>query len=385
MDNYLKIGLHAIILVIRLSESDHCMHFSNDLLHSMSLIAFRELTERDSRLSLASAKHVIKSIIFGQPLRSDRIFWPNGLLALGIAEYADIGNEATCWGGGACPDKEESLLILSRYYQAWMKRGAKVTKIDDCVAGSVLLRLYKELGDKRYLDAALKIYEFLVAQDRDELGAIKYRAGNPVFADGIGQAAFFLHEVATTTDNEIAMQFGEQQLKLFIDHAVNKDSGLCYHACMTNEQASTDKLGLLGWGRATGWLMMGMCKYPSFDEEIRSMFCRICNYQNENGLFSWQINAPDGPSDTSATAMIVYSALVAGMSDNPKVCKAVLGLANSVDENGRLQGTQAECRGAGMYPQLFGHYKFGQGIGLAALALAKKYQDILAHTSPVKV
>lgn len=360
------------------------MQLSNDLLHSMYQIAFFELNRRDSPVSVSSSKRMVKAILTGQPVRRDVIFWPNGLLALGIADYADIGRNNNYQGSCSCPDREEALLVLTNFFQAWMRKGSRVVRIDDCVAGSVLLRLYKELGDKRYLDAALKIYDFLNAQDKDATGAINYRKGDPVFADGIGQAAFFLHDVATTINDDEALLLGERQLGLFIDNAVNLDSGLCYHAYMTSEGVSAEMLGLLGWGRALGWLMMGMCKYDSFKEETQKLFRRTCRFLNKDGLFSWQVNAPEGPSDTSATAMIVYSALAVGLSGDPNTAKVISGLVASVAEDGRLQGAQAECRGAGMYPQSFGYYKFGQGIGLSALALAKKAQGRSASMLPAK-
>lgn len=365
-------------------KKDSEMQLSNDLLHSMFQIAYSELTRHDSLFSVSSSKRMVKSILAGQSVRRDAIFWPNGLLALGIADYAAIGQSSTFQGNCRCPDRGEALLTLSKFFQAWMKKGSRVVRIDDCVAGSVLLKLYIELGDKRYLDAALKIYDFLRVQDRDSTGAINYRKGDPVFADGIGQAAFFLHDVATITNNNEALQLGERQLGLFIDNALNLHSGLCYHAYRTGEGASAEMLGLLGWGRALGWLMMGLCKYASFEQEMQNLFSRACRFLNKDGLFSWQVNAPEGPSDTSATAMIVYSALIAGLSDDPNTTKAISGLVASVDEDGRLRGVQAECRGAGMYPQSFGYYKFGQGIGLSALALAKKAQERSAIISPAK-
>lgn len=360
------------------------MQLNNDLLYRMSQIAFLELNKRENPASPSSLKRIVKSIISRQSIRRDEIFWPNGLVALGIADYAEIGRNSNCREKSGCSNKEEALLILSEFFQAWIKKGSRVVRIDDCVAGSVLLRLYKELGDESYLNAALKIYDYLRAQDRDLTGAINYRNGGPVFADGIGQAAFFLHEVATTTNDNEALRLGERQLNLFIENAVSLDSGLCYHAYKTAEGASTEMLGLLGWGRALGWLMMGMCKYVSFEEEMRNLFSRICLFMKKDGLFSWQVNAPEGPSDASATAMIVYSALIAGLSDDPNTNKAISGLVASVDEDGRLQGVQAECRGVGMYPQSFGYYTFGQGIGLSALALARIVQGPLMNTSPVK-
>ncbi len=64
------------------------------------------------------------------------------------------------------------------------------------------------------------------------------------------------------------------------------------------------KYGIIGWGRATGWLLMGMSGIicDTGDKEVLAAFREIIDavftHQRRDGLFSWQLEAMDGPADT---------------------------------------------------------------------------------------
>lgn len=101
---------------------------------------------------------------------------------------------------------------------------------------------------------------------------------------------------------------------------MDEASGLPYHGFDSDTGV---KYGIIGWGRAVGWLMSGISeslaylpeKTPQFSflrDHFQKLSAIVVGFQKEDGSFPWQLQAQDGPSDSSATAMIAC-ALLRGM------------------------------------------------------------------------
>ena len=341
-------------------------------------MAHPSAAERGRRLARRALRRSVGS--------SDPIFWPAGLLMLGLVE------------AGHYTEAEE-------YLAPWISGGMPVQNPDDAITGVVLLRLYQETGRDCYRQAADRILQYLQASRRDAEGAVVYgqRSGNDwIYADGTGQVSMFLSACGHSDE-------ALQQLLLFASHGIDERSGLPYHGY---DAASGLCHGIIGWGRAVGWLMLGIASYtvdtmtpkgedrlPESDREgIRSesrrngedrrlqgcgedgplrqlqlLLTAMRERRRKDGLFSWQLDCRKGPLDTSASGMIYYALQCMEEQAAPftqdDLDLAANALLSQVDERGRVLQASAECIDFAQYVQRYGCYPWGQGAVLAFLAV----------------
>ena len=347
---------------------------------------------------------------------------------------------------------------LVTFVDQWVTSGRKIRSVEDYLSFYALLR-YEVLKkcDESGEDIFNAAYEFLLSDTcrKNEHGSFIYnprRLENYVLVDGIGMVCPFLTLYGIRYQNDTAVRMAITQLDEFMRYGTDEVSGLPYHGfelmehdavnfdgqkrektdssvseqnqagMSTSEQdlTSSKKLGLTGWGRAVGWLMMGLAgtlahmrgtKWEETEDysRIRQYLCDIISviseYQGEDGLFPWHFvtsgskeyvasgnsvatdmaqntdSAVNGPvhSDTSATAMICY-ALAAAVKqgvfeDTSKVSNilktAKASLEKMVTAEGEVPGAQAESLGLGLHPDKFGSYPWSVGATLAFLSISE--------------
>ena len=340
----------------------------------------------------------------------DPVFWPAGMLMLGLVEAGDKGDGSECHLN---PKVTFRTVPFVTYLDAWIDAGARVMHTDDALAGYVLVRLYALTGEERYLKAAEKIYAFLQSAPKDVEGSIIYHPeigedNRIIYADGAGMTALFLAAYGRQTRNEDATELARTQVANFLQYGMDEKTGLPYHAY---DLASGEKLGIVGWGRAVGWLMMGMSELVKADEKgdggdkgdgsechlnpkvtfrtvpfVTSFFDRVVSYLRADGSFAWQLPAMEGHADTSATAMIGWAMLNAGTGDKRDGSECHLGVSGDIQNrpfchlasirdyllsqthDGVVTSALGECVDYGQYPQVYGTYPWGQGAVCAFLA-----------------
>jgi len=309
----------------------------------------------------------------------DKINWPNGLLAKGLADYYT-----------AHKSEEEALGIreaLQAYYDGWIRGGCKIYYLDDALSGVGLIELHQMTGEERYKKAADEMVRFLSFHITDKAGSLLYRPNQKngyVFADSIGMICPFLCKYGSTYGDAKAIQLAVTQIQNFIDFGMDPKTGLPYHGYQFE---SGLKYGIIGWGRAVGWLMAGMSEslscmdegspdYEYIKQIYRRLVDKVESYQLENGLYCWQLSAREGPADTSATAMILYSI---AQSLNRKVLigihrsrmvrgrEALFGMV----KEGKIDHCLAECQGFSMYPQVYGAYPWSLGPALSLFSITE--------------
>jgi rhamnogalacturonyl hydrolase YesR len=234
-----------------------------------------------------------------------------------------------------------------------------------------------------YREAADRMARSLMDAPKDAAGTLIYRPGRAhdyVFADGIGMAALFLDAYGRAYGDERASGEAAKQLKAYLSMATDARTGLPYHGY---ETAAGTKNGLVGWGRAVGWLMMGMS--GTHDAGLRLRLRDLARSAEElcgeDGLFPWLLTAPQGPRDVSATAMIRWAearALENGAlpaSDREKFSAGFSASAEGIlahTADGRVGQSLSECAGFAEHPQIYGCYPWGQGAALAFLSLWRR-------------
>ena len=349
-----------------------------------------------------AAKDVVKKAIGRSVRTKDPLFWPAGMLMLGLSEaakWADKKGEEGIY--------EDILGCLKRHTDLWLKKyDGELDFVDDALAGVSFVKLYKLTGDESYRAHAENIAAFLDSAKRDSENAIIYNPGRGntnIFADGIGQTAMFYGAYAEICeDAELRNKYLEEafiQLDNFRKYGCDDRSGLNYHGyellderveCVDDDVYRSEKKGLLGWGRAFGWLMLGLSEavltysQTDFSEEdqklveegkvITKWFKEMCDtaisYQRQDGGFSWQLQAVEGHIDLSATGMIAYSLNLAQkvgiISDAAPLSAASLCMLENAPK-GQVQSALSSCDDFGVHYQTYGSYPWGQGAVLAAV------------------
>lgn len=364
------------------------------------------------RLSVKQrVKNVIKRILSRPVPQPDPRGWKRGICALGLLEFIinNLGEEIT----------RQVIKDLCVFFDTFVEEGV-ADKVEDYLGAYVLIRFLNFIESQsgfqvedekaadtsqglneaiknfvgnsdRYDRAVRKSYENLRAARTDSQGVYIYNAARPenyVLADMLGMAVPFLVEYSKRYSDDEAMAIARRQYDLFLMNARDEATGLVYHGYEYIEGAGssegtnivedrTEKLGIVGWGRAMGWLMLsGMA-----DDAMVEL---IAGYQQSDGLFGWKLCPEKTPEeekcedclenihpDTSATAMIVYSLLRDGRKEKYKdlIDRAVEGLMKNITATGDVLNAQAECLGLGLHPMKFGSYPWSVGMTLAVMSL----------------
>ena len=367
----------------------------------------------------------------------DPMFWPAGMLMLGLSE-AKKTLEYTAEKSENPDEKLENIneankivIALTEHVDLWREEyKERIDFIDDSFAGVSLAKLYEESEDEKLEALIDKLKTTVMEAPKDSLGSIIYNPGKKnknIFADGIGQSSMFLAahlsamlekrkkvhiktgvEYYNESDyiKEIAVIY--TQIMNFYNYGRDKRSGLIYHGYSLNEPYgdpqktfSCDKKGILGWGRAVGWLMLGLSEAANLEKKLESdnktigkrinfslskwyneMILLCLNYQREDGGWSWQIEAMEGHIDMSATGMIAYAiakgleyetiedkGLISHIEDALK--KAEASMLQHI-EKGLVTDALSSCDDFAVHYQTYGNYPWGQGAVLAALSVIER-------------
>ncbi len=359
-------------------------------------------------------KDVAKKALGRSVRTKDPMFWPSGMLMLGLA--------STLESEGA---KEALIEHIKRWREDY---NGRIDFVDDALAGFSMIKLFESTRDDKIAKAIEDIYNYLKDSPKDKLGAIIYNPGKGntnIFADGIGQSVMFLSshinmklknrsetfrgetntniEYYSESDYLAEIQLVYSQLVNFYTYGRDNRSGLIYHgySLVDKPQPEKDgftceKKGLLGWGRAVGWIMLGLSEAALMEKNLsignkavkewsffdiipwyNDMVRVVLDYQRQDGAWSWLIQAVEGHIDMSATGMIAYS-LARGITygviseDLLEITKAALSKAKTAmlehTENGVVKDALSSCDDFGVHYQNYGVYPWGQGAVLAALA-----------------
>jgi rhamnogalacturonyl hydrolase YesR len=319
----------------------------------------------------------ILKILNGQPLNREYkyFFWPTASLALSL----EVAHSQA--------QREDLLDILITYYKRWARKGGRLYYLDQIMNGYTLLYLFEIDGEWWIKESLQKMSNYIEKYPRTSTGGLPYRTNNPevTLVDYLGMICPFLSRYGRTFNSEEASKLSTVLLEDFLSNGMDVKTGLPYHGFRSG---TPEKLGIIGWGRGVGWLLIGMVdtlafldrsseEFPKLLNQFRLLLNSTIKYQDEDGYFKWVLNANNGHKDTSATAMIGYSIKRAIDLDliNTEYAhyaeKSLQALLSST-KNGLVFDSSAECQGLGMYPQRYEWNLWGQGFGTAfALTMLK--------------
>jgi rhamnogalacturonyl hydrolase YesR len=312
----------------------------------------------------------IRNLLYKQPTDQQYryFFWPSASLTLAL----EVGYFKT---------KNKALLdTLVMYYKRWERKGSRLYFLDQIMNGYVLLSLFEIHKDPWIKELLKKMYEYFKSYPRTGTGSMPYRIDNPevVLIDYLGMICPFLSRYGSIFSYNEASHNSAFLLENFLLNGMNDKMGLPYHGFRSDTH---EKLGIIGWGRGVGWLLIGIVDTLAFldrtTDEFHSLynhFCKLINsileFQDDNGYFKWMLNADEGHVDTSATAMIGYSIKrgidldLLDIKYAPFAERSLLALLTST-KNGLVFDSLAECQGLSMHPQRYEWNLWGQGFGTA--------------------
>lgn len=357
-------------------------------------------------------KQWIKTCIPGMtPEKVERYSWPQALLAMGLLQAYEQTKDKT------------ALSSVFSYLRRWKNSGYPISHVDHVMNGSVALWTEEVLTKEKREDAesleALWICRegadicagWIKAAKKTADGILAYRSQHPdwLFADTLGMLCPFACRYGVQKQDKELLNLGIRQLELFFQKGMDEKTGLPYHGY---DEKTGMKYGIIGWGRACGWMLLGLSQgilwiseQPAGAEQAeqsaacpssRSVAREGCNrllllqqqlldsvfaWQRPDGGFSWQLQAQEGHRDTSAEGMIGYSAFLAAeraavqRSEQwiPALSRLAAIMQTSI-QKGYVTDCSGECKGFAEYPQVYGTYPWGSGSALAFLA-GKRFKE----------
>ena len=208
----------------------------------------------------------------------------------------------------------------------------KKYRLDDVVPGRVLLLLYEQTRDGRFLVGPRQLAEQLTTQPRTSDGGYWHKQIYPhqMWLDGIFMDCPFMAEFARAANEPAWHDEAVNQILIIAKHTHDPKTGLYYHGWdeSRKERWADPQTGTSRnfWGRAVGWYALGIVEtLRSLPEdhprrgEVLDVFRRLADaiakvQDPKTGLW-WQVldqpNRSGNYLESSASAMFVY-ALSAG-------------------------------------------------------------------------
>lgn len=289
-----------------------------------------------------------------------------------------VGLGLLCLNSQASPLRSVELSILNQALEGFERQTA--IHVD---WGGVLyaaLGVYESRGDVEAIDRVERIVRPLVNRLGAAEGEISYAANrDEILIDTIGMICPMLARLGRITGRDRYREIALMQLERFLDRSIDAETGWPWHGY---RRVSGERLGLPGWGRGLGWLVLGMVdttlevsntsESEKWFDITRSWILRLYECQTADGNWPWLLTDINSRCDTSVTAMLGYSACrfhshELGRSDAAKLMfeRAFLAIESMTDARGRVQGSSGEALGWGEYSRKFCNNLWVQGPAVA--------------------
>lgn len=331
----------------------------------------RDLLTYPIENSKSKCKRLLKNMLGRGEAAPDRFFWPHAMMAEALWEYYKSSGD------------ESIVKLLETYYDSHQITAKNIKYPDTVMNGYTLIDLYEITGKQQYKKTLDSMAEYIKNAPRAKDGSILYRINQKevVYADAIGMIVPFMCRYGAKTGDSELQELAIKQVLNFNQSGMDAESGLSYHAYNADTK---QKMGIIGWGRAVGWILMGIADGVSYlndgqktrlTDELDKLIKATVKYQREDGLFSWQLQAVEGPEDISATGMILSAIKIlldqGLINDNYK--KVIdKGLIAIKEQAGAYKKCLAECEALSCYPQIYGEYPWGTAVIVKTLEMFKQ-------------
>jgi unsaturated rhamnogalacturonyl hydrolase len=313
---------------------------------------------------------------FGMDLTWD---WPGGVAFYGVSRAFEVTGEQTY------------LNRMKEWVDEYIEVGLPVWTVNTCAMGHMLITLYQQTNDQKYLDLIMSKVNYLRNDalrfgDRVLQHTVSVNNDFPeqAWADTLFMAAYFLLRAGIMLKEKSLIDDALHQFFWHINYLQDEHTGLWYHGY---NHRNNDHMSGIYWARANAWAAYTMSRaarilpeaylYPPMMHiwsSLRDQLAAIKKLQKEDGLWGTVLEYPDAYGEVSATAGI-SAAMV--MQHNPMhskyVQKALDGVIANIASNGRVQNVSG---GTAVMNDIEGYLNidrkwaqgWGQGLALAQLA-----------------
>jgi len=284
------------------------------------------------------------------------------------------------------------LQAIEQYVSAFLDARTSINgklvleKMDEGMNGESVLFLLKTTRNQKYRNAADTIAQYYLEQAIRAGGTIPYRgvSNNGLrFVDALAMMCPFLAQYGALFDRPEAIDLSVTQLTAFIEHGVDKQTGLPFHAY--DPSTGNTPVELLGWGRGTGWYAIGLIdtlgelphgseNRATFEKTATRLVDVILRFQRADGGWGSLITYSESKYDSSATAFLVYflqrateEQLVAESVVREPVQRAIESLKDHTRADGTVDFSEGDYMGLARMSQRYAPSAFSQGMLIAVM------------------
>lgn len=254
-------------------------------------------------------------------------------------------------------------------------------KVDQCLFGLVLIKLYKKDKKDKYKKALEIIEKKVVKFIKEENDLILYRKEKDVyFVDTLGMVVPFLYLYGETFKRNDLIILADKQLSFYLENGLDNYSNLPFHAI---DLSNNIHLGSVNWSRGLGWFLIGLSHgikysnkdtnplYNTYVEKFNSIKQKLEDLKNDKGVWPQFLgDNNDNKIDSSSTVMFLYSYnLVNPTVTKEEIYKLLYSVTNS---EGFIDSSSGDTIYINRYAYKKGKSEFTQGILLSLLSLTKE-------------
>lgn len=315
--------------------------------------------------------------------------WPCGVAYYGVSRaYEATGDRKLL---------ERMIAWVDEYIEAGLP---PVWTVNACAMGHMLLTLYAETKEPKYLDLILSKIDYLendALRFGDRVLQHTVSANNDfpeqAWADTLFMAAYFLLRAGVLLDRKELIHDALHQYFWHINYLQDEDNGLWYHGYNNLKQ---DHMSGIHWARANAWGAYTMARaarglpeaylYPPMMHiwsSLRDQLAAIKKLQQDDGLWGTVLDEPEAYGEVSATAGIAAAMIVQGNPLHGKyVRRALDGVIANITDAGRVlnvSGGTAVMNDIEGYLGIDRKWAQGWGQGLALALLTAALEDVQAE------
>ncbi|SET09711.1 glycoside hydrolase family 105 protein [Paenibacillus sp. NFR01] len=320
--------------------------------------------------------------------------WPCGVAYYGVSRAFEVTGEPAY------------LERMAKFCDEYLAAGLPVWTVNTCAMGHMLLTLYEQTKDQKYLDLILSKVDYLENKalrfgDRVLQHTVSANNDFPeqAWADTLFMAGYFLLRTGVLLGDKKLVDDALHQFYWHINYLQDENTGLWYHGY---NNVNKDHMSGMYWARANAWAAYTMARaakglpeaylYPPMMHiwsSLRDQLAAIKKLQKEDGLWGTVLDYPEAYSEVSASAGIAAAMVVQGNPLHGKyVQKALDGVLANISDNGRVlnvSGGTAVMNDIAGYLQIDRKWAqgWGQGLTLALLTAVLEEAEIAEREKAV--